>query len=261
MTKPEEHLTAFIDLLGMKQAILTADAARTAQIVDFLKKLASMRSDFVKRVEHVDPATRRVFINPAISTFSDAIVLSWRMADFAPDLDPNDPVHAVHNLAVLTGWIAARALSLGFLIRGGSTVGPLYHSAGVASGRALIEAYQLETEIANYPRIAVPTDIATCSAWRGLGEMTRDADDGVYCVDYMLHMVSPFREHGTTNSEISNWFKKICEIVRERLHTYENGHKYRDLQKWTWFAKRFREHLTVGPAEAHNLPIDEFPNV
>ena len=41
------------------------------------------------------------------------------------------------------------------LIRGGATVGELHHKGGDVIGNTLIEAYKLESCVANYPRIAV----------------------------------------------------------------------------------------------------------
>lgn len=51
-------------------------------------------------------------------------------------------------------------LQLGFLTRGGITIGPVHHRDNIIFGPALIEAVALEKE-AHYPRIAEPptTDV------------------------------------------------------------------------------------------------------
>ena len=59
-----------------------------------------------------------------------------------------------------------------------SRKGPLYHDDHIVFGDALVQAYRLESQIARYPRVIVPSEIGT----RYLGEHNKDrivySDDG-----------------------------------------------------------------------------------
>lgn len=59
----------------------------------------------------------------------------------------------------LVAAIAAAALKLGVLIRGGATVEQLHHEQGVVLGEAMVEAYQLESSVSIYSRITVSRKI------------------------------------------------------------------------------------------------------
>ena len=61
--------------------------------------------------------------------------------------------------------IARWSLLSGFLIRGGITIGKLYHNAtqGVVFGEALVEAYNLESKDAIYPRVI--SRLTLCHVW------------------------------------------------------------------------------------------------
>jgi len=58
-------------------------------------------------------------------------------------------------------------IDYGFIIRGAITIGDLYHDERIVFGPALNQAYEIESTIANYPRVIVdkrivPTHIKEC---------------------------------------------------------------------------------------------------
>ena len=57
------------------------------------------------------------------------------------------------------GDIALEALGVGCLLRGGVTIGPLFHENGVVFGGGLVQAYRMESDGARYPRIIVSQSV------------------------------------------------------------------------------------------------------
>jgi hypothetical protein len=100
------------------------------------------------RSEHAPPGLQ-------ITAFSDSLCIS------APTTPGNPGATLVHAAGVC--WLAAHAsrelLRLGILIRGGITIGHLYHRGAFAIGRGLVTAYELEQR-ANFPRILVDPELA-----------------------------------------------------------------------------------------------------
>ncbi len=71
----QEHLIAFIDLLGFSEASYDSEDTRTA-VLNLLTSLAQARGDYDIKVEQKENG-RTVKIKPAISSFSDLIVASY----------------------------------------------------------------------------------------------------------------------------------------------------------------------------------------
>jgi hypothetical protein len=81
--------------------------------------------------------------------FSDTVVFSAQRSD-------DGVVALVHNVA----YLAAALFLRGVFCRGAIAKGQLHHRGATIFGPALIEAYRLEGQLAIYPRVIVPLDIA-----------------------------------------------------------------------------------------------------
>lgn len=79
-------------------------------------------------------------MRPAVSTFSDHIVVSYPLQPlYDAGSDEQFTAYTVlYHFSKLLASIAAAALRIGFLVRGGATIGKLYHTRGVVFGEALI---------------------------------------------------------------------------------------------------------------------------
>jgi hypothetical protein len=78
-----------------------------------------------------------------VSSFSDNIVMSQAI---------DDPMKMMFFIQQLGPFVAATVMG-GFLLRGGITIGDIYHDDEVVFGPALNRAYYLESKVADYPRI------------------------------------------------------------------------------------------------------------
>lgn len=86
---------------------------------------------------------------PVVTMFSDSIVISKTIDDF---FDLSEFVEFISK-------IQYQLLLEGILIRGGISIGELYHSDKYIFGSALISAYKIESEKAIYPRIVIDENV------------------------------------------------------------------------------------------------------
>jgi hypothetical protein len=138
----------------------------------------------------------------------------------------------------LLSRIAAAALQAGLLIRGGATIGKLYHANGISFGEAMIEAFRLETRTAIYPRVVLSPKI---TKRKGGHRCALKDEDGIWHVDYigmMLLMTGP-------TDVFRPWLECVVSIIEANVKYMENKGRLNELAKWTWFAKRF--HAALEP--------------
>jgi hypothetical protein len=83
------------------------------------------------------------------TAFSDCVVVSTPLSD----------TKAALRLTIYAKFLALDLLAKGFLTRGAIVSGDLYHKGAIVLGPALVDAYQLESKKALYPRILVSNEI------------------------------------------------------------------------------------------------------
>jgi hypothetical protein len=131
----EPRAVAFLDILGFSDMIVSGGAEREiAELFEVLRKRAGEVERGISR------AGRMQF-----TAFSDSIVVSEDVMDGV----------GTHRIAGYAAYLTLELLARGFLVRGGLSTGDLYHRDGTVFGPALIDAYQLESKVALFPRLAV----------------------------------------------------------------------------------------------------------
>ena len=76
--------------------------------------------------------------------------------------------------------------SVGWMLRGGITMGQLFIDDVMVWGNALVKAYYLEDKIANYPRIVIDEEvIMECEGQAQLQDYFKIDFDGIYFLNYL----------------------------------------------------------------------------
>jgi hypothetical protein len=157
----EEQFTAFVDLLGFSEVSTRTDDATRMNVLNLLQSLSALQGEF--DVQSAPQESGKISrITPAISTFSDHIVISYPRQPIYGEMGSGEHFTA---LVIMTQFghlltrIAAAALGIGFLVRGGATIGKLYHGRGVVFGEALVDAFQIESRTSIYPRVVLSPQI------------------------------------------------------------------------------------------------------
>ena len=238
----DNHLIAFLDILGFTSLIRGEDAEAEKAIIKLLTSLAAERGNFKQERMPSTENTTSVSVRPAISTFSDHIVYSYPLSVVMEGI----PFWTFQALANSAAAIAYDAMQLGCLIRGAITVGPLYHDEGVVFGRAMIDAYEMESRVALNPRIVLSEAAAglmNANAASG-GEtflLFRD-DDGLCCLDFMSEAFDQLQRSSTSANRLGrskNWIAMVrlhCDMQIERLTAANNMSGARH---WRWVRNRF----------------------
>ena len=262
----EEHLTAFVDLLGFREISAESDEARRLRVLEFLVSLASLRGEFdVQSIEQQSGTTTQ--IKPAVSTFSDHIVVSYPIQQISAKTGFDESTTALtilYSFNALLARIASAALSIGFMIRGGATIGKLYHSGGVVFGDALVDAYQLESRTAIYPRVVLSSKISNRAEWkRWFPSTVRRGDDGLFFFNYYSTIALVFSQAiDDEKNEITSRFEYLRSLIKDNLEDLEAKGKLAEFSKWAWFANEFRNALGALPMpvlQAWGISLESIP--
>jgi len=160
--KYEVRLVAFVDILGWTDAIKAAlgDPLRTQKLGLALNTIRNQtqQSEWMVKNGGNDgwPGDLQV------THFSDCLTISTRA-------DNTGKSHLVSTL----GFLSMALLHQGFLLRGGITIGELYHRESMVFGPALLKAYELESRCSVYPRVIL--DPVLSEKW-GQGDAYREKD-------------------------------------------------------------------------------------
>lgn len=135
----EDRAVAFIDVLGFKKVVDAADQERSKHteleaLVDLLESVVPKLDETVDRAVPNDLLPRHIYI-------SDSIILSAPLT--------SSEISSYRGLSILVMrviQISHMLLSKGYLLRGGISVGPVWHTTQNIVGPAYQEAYRIETE-------------------------------------------------------------------------------------------------------------------
>jgi hypothetical protein len=173
-----ERYVAFIDILGFKDMVLHINANVAAfQVLLGLPAI----------LERVAGENHAMFSDKPdfqCTAFSDSIVISTDASSVAQFVGIYSIIHAVLELAKT--FMKANAL-----VRGGISKGMLYHKGPILFGEGVVQAYELETNIARVPRVVVSPEVRLRwdEAFAGgrwipvLKDVIRTDDDGMGFVD------------------------------------------------------------------------------
>ncbi len=238
--------TLFLDFLGSSAAATTWPRERQYEFVDLLISIAQMQSDLQIDGDAQADGGYKIVIRPNITTFSDHIVVSYpgipkeHCGEFySPALDELWSGIVLQEFVRVLSHVAEHGLRMGLLVRGGFTFGQLFHGQGVVFGKAMVEAYKLESEIATTPRI-VASEALIEKVRRDRSDnmkfFERDTD-GHWHLNYFAGMVGDARQHG---SDIGLWRTAHLERIGQEIALLQQeATAHRDLKKWEWFKRHF----------------------
>ena len=236
LNQQEERIVAFIDLLGFSASVTNTSKTpeQLKNIREILERFQDMVTNYNIAVERVTNGMDLFCPTPTISAFSDSIVISYPCAEMCI----SKKLTILGSLNNLIVDIARFVLERGFIIRGGIAQGALYHERGCIFGEALIEAHELETKCAFYPRIILSEKFAV--------EMALDTSDSCHNLHikdldgwYVLNYIIPL-------CIFSVWQKKysqLIEVIKENINSLETKKKY----KWEWLlsqTERYEQSLS-----------------
>ncbi len=236
----------FLDLLGTK-ASTAKEAERNLEVTARALKRAN------------DWAGGSDAGSTVVKWFSDNLALA--------DLPDRFPGQLPFGFQLITAaWMQLDLAMMGLVSRGGMTRGPFFANDMFVYGPALIEAYELESSTAIYPRIALSASLAAdaleelAEVGGGSTEVHRKLlavdEDGVVFVDYLS---SIYDEPDEVEAFLRN-HKDHIEAQLDQHRGDPHVHlKYRWLAEYhdrfcrRGFVPEYRERLVIGPNEGPEL--------
>lgn len=196
-------------------------------------------------------------------TFTDADFKAQSISDavaISTAVNPSGLSMILRSLEQLT----LDLLMEGYLIRGALVKGKLYHDDKMVFGEALVRAFELESNVAVYPRVMIVREIVDEALASGsskqFADFVRQADDGPFFLHSLRHLSLDIQKHKgvdfTTNSELV-YYVQIGEKLRQRLN--EAADNPRHFEKVAWFAKYWNEVIRSGSVKG--LEVIRAPGV
>ena len=175
--KTEEYVVSFIDILGAAKKIKeNAD--------DSLNQVHNVYTNSLKYLEEITQiinVNNKVFVEKLfIRIFSDNIVIA-ASAKESVDI-------AFLQVVAFTAIIQQEFLQASVLVRGGISIGNFYYDDVMIWGKALVEAYTVESTIAIYPRVVITPELIDklkFRSWHGIDQFITVDMDGLLFVDYI----------------------------------------------------------------------------
>ncbi len=242
----ERQVTVFVDLLGTSDRALRGQPDGKSRLLALLKEIAAMRADFSMQGKSQEDGSFRFRIAPAVSTFSDNVVLSFTLAEYDLDGAEAEVLEKIYldmvlrHTRALVGKLATSALKIGALVRGGMTLGDLYHSGGVVLGSALVEAYGLESRVSIYPRVTISPSIYSRIHINDRRMNMRLDKDGIFHLDY-------FRNLHLAMYQDRDLGRRISDSIDGNIHAHQEAQKWNEYAKWHWFRSELSDVQRENP--------------
>ncbi|MGB0920292.1 MAG: hypothetical protein ACPG1C_03110 [Alphaproteobacteria bacterium] len=235
--KPENHyderVVGFADILGFAQLVEKAD--RNSQIRQRILEALSNAQNAGKNLKHAD--FKAHFL-------SDCFYFS-----------AENSLEGFSAVSIALSVATSNMQNVGVYLRGGITVGNAHHSEDYIFGKAVNEAYWLESTIAKYPRVILGAKAV--ALWENFGSLPkpmgvfvdRDKDDGVHHllpfgaqIDFALQL------HDAMEDELSEDIKNAMNLPGRELQDQlgkciDNPRVY---QKLKWLANSWNATIVTS---------------
>lgn len=172
--KTDEYIVAYIDLLGVTNKIKSKDSQLA------MNKLHNLYTFSVKLTRDVQIEENQ---NIQFKIFSDNIIIAKKLSNQIPQR-----TQEIRSLLMCAGHFQELSASdsVGWLLRGGISIGQLFIDDIMVWGEALLKSYYLEDKVANYPRIIIDKDIVNEIIQNNvLCEYLRKDFDNLYFLNFL----------------------------------------------------------------------------
>ena len=206
----EQYIVAYIDILGVTNRIKDKD--KNELQMNILHNLYEFSIKVTKETAIEENRDIKFKI------FSDNIIIAKKVSE-----DKEQRVKDIRSLLLCAGHFQDRAASssVGWMLRGGITIGQFFIDDVMVWGSALVKAYYLEDKVAVYPRIVIDNSIVQeIEREEALKEFLRKDFDNLYFLNFLNY--SHFR---------GRYLKEGFEMMKKEVNYCYNEKIY---QKFCW---------------------------
>lgn len=230
----EYRICCFIDILGFKNHIdLTIDPSGKDipdKILD-IEKIINLSRKILKE-------PRSIVKSKMVTQFSDSIVISFKIQE------KSGVFYALIDLLHIALEFAYR----GYLTRGGISVGKLVHTRKHVFGPALNQAYKLESDFAQFPRIILNTDVfeiaksfplkinSSDDEMESVMNCLAQDEDGYYYIDYIEQAVHEMNDH---NYSLIPYLYSLKKTIVDGLKNEDS----KVVLKFEWLKSKYNNYV------------------
>lgn len=246
----KDSVIAFVDILGFKGLLESEEHSQ--KLLSVIKNIKEQNTpvNTIAYSQHSNGSSSTETMKgiPAITSFSDCIVLSIPMEDIKGSFDIGS---AVNHLLQFIQQLADSLMFGGYILRGGITRGDLYHKDGAVFGKALIEAYELESTRAKTPRILVSAALAkeyNKSKFDNCHFLSKDDIDDEYYLDYLKFSFHRPKNRERYKKTTADTIEKRKKNISEKIDSGNLSQVEEDIKilgKWIHFEKYVAKALSV----------------
>ena len=218
MLQTQKYMVGYIDLLAGK-SLITQDREN--------QNLNAVYKCYCVAKQIVDLQSSYASVPYSVKIFSDNIIVAIPSDPIM--LNDNHPVIALNRIAAIVGAFQRAFLAQGILTRGSITYGDLYIDDLMVWGSALVEAYEIESFVANYPRVVLSEKILQLGSLYsdGISELLQINNikqdiDGEYYIDYLNYPL---------DTNVQQLISSSLQSTEEKIASEQ---KHRILQKYQW---------------------------
>jgi hypothetical protein len=245
----EKRVICFLDILGFSEHV---ENTINQDGIDNEEYINNINDGFEAIRFYLDVDNPEAFGDTKATQFSDSVVISFPI---------NEESGVFHTLLDVM-FVQMNLIIYGLLCRGAITKGKLIHTEKLLFGPALINAYQLESKAALYPRVILDKDIIeigmSAHASHHFKRHERDSimsllskdTDGMYFVDYITKGQGAMDEP----DDYPDYLHRLRNIIANGLEKMNPSIRI----KYQWMKEKFTPHLTNIKSTANQEDFNPF---
>ncbi len=251
----QKAIVTFLDILGFSDLVKQSDAKAINRVLDAVEKSTSpvILDDVAEKDVHAE-----------VVSFSDSIV---RVRKIETKSNQKYPMGLLFQELISLVHAQGELIDFDIIIRGSVSVGDIYISGGRVFGPGLIEAYELESKYALYPRIVIDprliqeykTSNLLKAKWHSvedelkiIGNLLRQGDDGMWFIDYVTALEQELDEP----EMYPNFLRRHREVILSGAKNHAKLNAI--LSKFVWMANYHNQIISIMHDEVfENYDIDK----
>lgn len=239
--KLKPYYFAYIDILGAKKYIESDESE------NYLNKIQRLYAETIGMVESNSQGGYNK--KNKLKIFSDNIVLAIPKVEYFGR--STNEINSC-NILIFAAFFQIIALKYSLLVRGGISVDDLYIDNDFVYGKALTQAYKLESEIGIYPRIVInPKDLHLFTKSDFQRKILLKDNANIYYIDPFEHYFNYINE--TVKDENLN-------LIRGNLEKMLIVNKDDKInQKTCWFINMFNDFCNRNSYKDYIINMENYP--
>ncbi len=223
-------IVTFLDILGFREKVSKLESKEINEILDIVEKVTT------------PDKSENTPYSPEAIVFSDSIV---RTRQLTSKENLKYPIGLLFHELLSIVHAQSELIDYGILIRGGIAFGDICVDQNRIFGPALIQAYDLESQFAKYPRFIVDPELIKEYKTNKLlrrdehsikedstfvKSLLRQGDDGLWFIDYARAVESELDEPEMYPS----FLKRHRDVIIDGCSDFKGLNK--NLEKYVWLA-------------------------